>query len=233
DLTGTVAPLTVLVFWKTGLYRGAWRLAGISDLARACGATFAATILALIGHMIWSPTSLPLTVFLIYGLANIVLVAASRASYVVLLNSQHRANSQGIPVLLYGAGHGGVIAVRELFQHPEAGMRPIGFIDDDPQKRGRVVSDLPVLGSARDLSLIVHAHGVQAVLVSTTKMPPDRAEHVRSVCEQLSISMFKLDIKLERVHETPRPPEPVSSLAAPLFAAPALDSAQPAIHLIG
>jgi UDP-GlcNAc:undecaprenyl-phosphate GlcNAc-1-phosphate transferase len=233
DLAGTVAPLTVLVFWKTGLYRGAWRLAGISDLARACGATFAAAMLALIGHTIWSPTSLPFTVFLIYGLANIVLVAASRASYVVLLNSQHRANNQGMPVLLYGAGHGGVIAVRELFQHPEAGMRPIGFIDDDPEKQGRLVSELPVLGSARDLPAIVQAHGVHAVLVATTKMPSERAEQVRRVCEQLAISLFKLDIKLERIHETARAPEPAPSPAPTLPAAVLPETVRPAIQSIG
>jgi len=38
-------------------------------------------------------------------------------------------------VLLYGAGDAGLLSLRELRQNPERGLKPIGFIDDDPKSK--------------------------------------------------------------------------------------------------
>ncbi len=228
DLSATVVPLTVIVFWKSGLYRGSWRVAAVPDLVRVCAATVAVTLLALVGHAIWSPAGQSYSVFLIYGLASTVLVTASRASYVVLLNSQRRASNQGTPVLLYGAGGGGAAGVRELFEHPETGLRPIGFIDDDPGMLGRIVSGLPVLGSEANLASIIHAEGVQAVLVSSSRIRADRAERARAVCEQNGVNMFRLDIRFEPLHDGAKLPDRAPAPAVPqpaLVAAPARSSA--------
>jgi hypothetical protein len=228
SLSGMAAPLTVLVFWKTGLYRGAWRLAGVDDLMRACGASAAVTVLALVAHIIWSPAELSVSVFLIYGLVSAMLVTGSRASYVVLLSRQRRLSNQGTPVLLYGAGSGGVGGVRELFEHPETGLRPIGFIDDDPGKTGKLVSGLPVLGGHGDLESIIRGHGVRALLVSTSSIRQDRAQKAKEICERSGVSLFKLDIRLERLHDAPEAPEPAPALRMPqpmLVPAPAAEAA--------
>ena len=199
DLAGTAAPLTVLAFWKSGLYRGSWRLAGIDDLMRACAAALGVTILALVAHTIWSPPNLPITVFLIYGLISMIFVTGSRASYVVLLNSQRRASNQGTPVLLYGAGSGGVAGVRELFENPQAEMRPIGFIDDDLRKTGRLVSGLPVLGAEAALEDIIKEHGVKALLVTSAKIAASRIQHAKEICDRSRVNLLRLDIRVERM----------------------------------
>ena len=201
ELSGTVVPLTVLVFWKAGLYRGVWRLAGVDDLMRVCRASAAVTLLAIVGHLIWSPEHLSFTVFLIFGLVSAALATGSRASYVVLQSSQRRASNQGTAVLVYGAGRRGVAGVRELFQHPETGFRPIGFIDDDAMKCGKLVCGLPVLGSQRELASVIRGHGVRAVMVATSKIRIDRAAAARQACEAAGVSMFRLNIELERLHE--------------------------------
>ena len=58
-------------------------------------------------------------------------------------------------MLIYGADVRGVAAVRELFQNSAAGLKPIGFIDDDPRERGKLVSGLPVFGTERELEGII------------------------------------------------------------------------------
>lgn len=45
--------------------------------------------------------------------------------------------------LIVGAGDAGAMLLRELLKH---GIRPVGFIDDDPEKHGRRIHGVPVLG---------------------------------------------------------------------------------------
>ena len=152
---------------------GSWRVAGVADLARrlrrgGCGRHGGRGDRRI---QLLSPVPQPPAVFLIYGLVSMVLVTTSRGSYVVLLNSQQRASHQAVPVLLYGAGRHGVAAASELFDESGAGLRPIGFMDDDPGKTGRLVNGLPVLGTlVRARESLIAAHGVKAVVIASTML---------------------------------------------------------------
>src|SRR6188472_2883648 len=57
-------------------------------------------------------------------------------------------------VLVVGAGSGGQMVVRELRLNPELG-NPVGFVDDDPRKRGMRLSGLKVFGGMDELGEIL------------------------------------------------------------------------------
>lgn len=199
DLAGTFAPLTVIVFWKSGMYRGSWRLAGIPDLFRACSAAATVAILGLIGHGLWSPTGQPWTVFLIYGLVSTILVAASRASYVLLRDSQRRASTDGTPVVVYGAGKNGIAAVNELFDNPEGGLRPVGFIDDDLRTHGKVVAGLPVFGGTHSLAEILRSSAASGVVIATAAIREDRLAAVADTCARAEAKLYRMYLQFERL----------------------------------
>ena len=104
-------------------------------------------------------------------------------------------------MLIYGADVRGVAAVRELFQNSAAGLKPIGFIDDDPRERGKLVSGLPVFGTERELEGIIHMRGAQGLLVATETIPPDRLERAAQTCKQAGARMFRLNVRVERFGE--------------------------------
>jgi len=58
-------------------------------------------------------------------------------------------------VLIYGAGFAGAGLVREIRFNPRLQRRVVGFIDDDPNKKGEVIHGVTVLGSGRDATMIV------------------------------------------------------------------------------
>ena len=219
DLTVTFAPVTALVFWYSGMYKGGWRVANVTDLAYACGASVAATVIGAIAHQVLSATPQPPAVFLIYGLVNMVLVTTSRGSYVVLLNSQQRASNHGLPVLLYGAGRHGIAAASELFDDSDAGLRPIGFIDDDASRKGRRVRGLPVLGTLRDLDKLVEQHGVKAVLLTMPQIEETRLAETASACERHGIQLMRLRVLLDQlVDEATQPSGAIAAAASPAAA---------------
>jgi predicted RNA-binding Zn-ribbon protein involved in translation (DUF1610 family) len=134
--------------------------------------------------------------------------------------------------LIYGAGSRGVAAVRELFGNSASGLRPIGFIDDDIRKRGKLVSGLLVFGTERELEGIIRQRGAEAVLVASEKISEDRVERAGLACRQAGAGMFRLDIKVERfsggaphderVLSTQPPPQPSPVGNAKSSATPAM-----------
>jgi FlaA1/EpsC-like NDP-sugar epimerase len=201
DLATTFAPVTVLVFWWSGLYRGSWRVSGLDDLVRACKAVAIVTIVGGTLVTLLSDAEYSLSIFGIYGIVSLVLTASLRGSYVVLENTRLRSSHQGIPVLIYGADVRGVAAVRELFQNAAAGLRPIGFIDDDPRQRGKLVSGLPVFGTERELGGIIRMHKAQGLLVAAETIPLERLERAERTCKKAGARMFRLNVRVEQFGE--------------------------------
>jgi FlaA1/EpsC-like NDP-sugar epimerase len=74
-------------------------------------------------------------------------------------------------VLIYAAGSRGALAVRELRENPERGMVPVGFLDDDPDKWGRTLLGLPVLGPLAAAKGIAEKKGLTDVLIAHSRTP--------------------------------------------------------------
>ena len=147
-------------------------------------------VVSFIGHSLLTPTRYSPSLFVVYGLASLVLVTASRASYIVLLTLQRHTRVEGAPVLVYGAGSRGRATVQELFRDSSIGLRPIGFVDDDATKLGTRVCGLPIVGSIRDLETTLSRRGAEALLIATSKLRPDRLERVLAICRRMGTSLF-------------------------------------------
>jgi UDP-GlcNAc:undecaprenyl-phosphate GlcNAc-1-phosphate transferase len=202
DLSAAYAPVTVVVFWWSGMYRGSWRVAGLLELARACVTVVIACVSGAVVLSLVSSAHYPLSVFAIYGIISLVVTTGMRASYVVLETTRRRTSHQGVPVLIYGAGNTGVAAARELFRDSKAGLRPVGFIDDDVRKRGRLVGGLPVLGTQRDLdSLILGVHA-RALLIASAKISEERIARASNVCGPAGVKLLRLNFQVECLAES-------------------------------
>ena len=201
NLASTFAPMTILIYWWFGMYRGAWRLAGLLDLTRALAATAAVTFLGGTLAELLSGDAYSLSLLGIYGLVSLLLTVSARTSYVVLKAAKERASKRGEPVLIYGAGRRGVAAVRELFRESGDRFRPIGFVDDDVYKKGRLVSGLPVFGPSSELATLIETHRVKALMIAAANILPERLAAAAHVCGSSSARMFRLNITVEPLGE--------------------------------
>jgi exopolysaccharide biosynthesis polyprenyl glycosylphosphotransferase len=94
--------------------------------------------------------------------------------------------------IVVGAGNVGQSVARKILQHPEYGVRVIGFVDDEPRARGGGLGDLSILGSADDLRRLVSAHDVERVIVAFS-----REGHERVI--DLVRSLDDLDVQIDVV----------------------------------
>jgi len=150
--------VALATFATQGEYRPRITL-GISDgLTRTVGtATFAAVVATLITGPRAHADELAITA----AVASAAILCARTATY-GLLRRLRRAGVLSEPTVIIGSGPWAVELARTLAEHPEYGLRAVGFLD-------RVGSDhlpLPLLGSVDDLDEVVARHGIRRAIVA-------------------------------------------------------------------
>jgi len=129
-------------------------------------------------------------------------VAGSRLSFRLFGLAVARTRKEKIPVLVYGAGDGGEVVVRECRKNSHVEYQPIGFLDDDPSKEGRTLAGLRIFGGAEKLPEILQQKKVEGCIISSPKILANgHAEQLRSVCEEqgLWVKQLRLDFVEEGV----------------------------------
>lgn len=194
-----VIAVQMLSFLIGGVYGGLWRYVGIADLVAIGRAVFigaaasAALVFGIFGAGGTSGASR--AVFVLDALLLGFLVSASRVSFRLLRSVLGRwADTQpdARPVLIYGAGDGGELLLRELINNPEYKYLPLGFIDDDRNKVGKWIHGYRIFGS-EDLPKLLERYGVREVLVSTAQVPAGKLAALRNLGLDLGHMRIRID----------------------------------------
>lgn len=184
-----------LVFIPFRLYEGLWRYTSIWDLRNIVGAVLVSTgAFAALTHWGFGLTSYPRSVFVIDSLVAVVLMGGIRLFRRVVRDFGPLERRRR--VLVYGAGDAGEMIVRDMLHNPFYERAPVGFIDDDPGKRGRRIHGLRVLGSRADLAGIIAREAPEAVLIA---MPRIGAATVREIVRALT----PFDVEIETLPSLP------------------------------
>lgn len=216
-------PTTIVVFWSFKLYRGAWRLAGIEDFRRLGVAVLSASFVSFLLHALMFDTDPveAVAVFIIYTLIMLVAAGGARVSYRMLTSQRAAARRDGVPVLVYGAGFAGGRLLPELLKDCAFDMHAVGYIDDDPEKRGKIVNGIPVWGDVRYLCTALVETGAKRLVLASTHIRPERLAFAHAECARLGVEVVRLAVGFDPVAEVPEqvPMLPFEAPARPPAAA--------------
>jgi FlaA1/EpsC-like NDP-sugar epimerase len=189
-------------FFAVGVYQGVWRHFSASDAMTIAKGVLGGTIVSelIIIYMFRGQYYSP-TVFVIYAIVLVLMITGSRASFRVISDALQRRRQTGRRVVIYGAGDGGAMAVRELLNDPEQAFRIVGFVDDDPRKRWNRVRGYPVLGMFEKLSQLIASGGVDAVVLSIRTIDDSRLRTLETLCLTHAIPLSRLTVGLEPLVE--------------------------------
>ena len=107
---------------------------------------------------------------------------------------------RGRRVLIYGAGDAGDLLARELLNNPSLRYVPVGFADDDPRKRGRVIQGLRVLGGNGSFRTICAEQTIDEVLISSTRFSKERTAEIVRDCEAAGVPLKRMRIHIETLN---------------------------------
>ncbi len=199
----TILPWAVsvklLLFLAFGLYKGMWRYSGLYDLWRMIQACVAAEVV-VIAVMAWLYRfeGYSRGVFVIDGMLTLVLAGGVRMVIrtwygkkgqlrIPALWGRGRGRWDGRRCLILGAGNAGEQVLRELMENRDEGYQAVGFLDDNPQKIGRSIHGLPVIGPVQDLERVVRRQAVNEVLIAMPSATGPQMRRVVGCCEQAGI----------------------------------------------
>jgi UDP-GlcNAc:undecaprenyl-phosphate/decaprenyl-phosphate GlcNAc-1-phosphate transferase len=203
-----IRTLPVLVFIKMsvflvmGVYRGLWRYTSMSDLIVFAKAVAVSSVVSLIVLLFaFRFAGFSRKVFVIDAVLMLLFLAGSRMAFRVFRQILPAVGTRnGRRVLIYGAGDGGELLLRELRNNRELNLAPIGFLDDDPAKSGKVIHGLRVFGGNGDLGTVCSQHEVDEVVISSMKMTEERVQEVLQTCAARQITVKRMRITMEELN---------------------------------
>ena len=135
----------------------------------------------------WIPRTVPAGA----AVGTLVIAAWGRALWRHFSELEMRRLNQqdGVRVLVVGAGEAGRELVGSMLRDPQRQWRPVGFLDDDPQKRHRRIRSIPVLGPVRQLGEQVRATGVSSVIIAIPSASAETVNRIRVAAMEAEASV--------------------------------------------
>jgi UDP-GlcNAc:undecaprenyl-phosphate/decaprenyl-phosphate GlcNAc-1-phosphate transferase len=191
-----------LAFYLSGVYKGVWRYIGFNDFLRFALASLGAVIFTVLIIKILYPSQ-PYTfdIFLLYTVFIFLALAASRSSFRILdrLYDLQKTGVEQQRVLLIGAEDEGEFALRWILRNVDMGYHPVGFIDKDPLKKGRIIHGVSVLGGYDDLEKALIERNVNGVIISNGEEISDNKNvWIVESCQKCGVwvRLLRLDFEL-------------------------------------
>jgi len=213
-LLGSIAFVALgkaLIFTLLGLHSKWWRYFLTRDfpsLLRATALASAAmvvvfTVLQPFEYVgpegVLEPLNIPRSVVVFDFILTTALLAGARIVTRLWIERPTKADRgrKTSKSLIVGAGQGGQMVVRELQLNPNLGVRAIGFVDDDPRKRGMGLLGLRVLGTTDRIADLLESHKPDEVVIAIPSAPGELRARVVAACRERQIPVRTLPTVFE------------------------------------
>lgn len=193
-----VVILKLFAFLAGGVYRGLWRYTSVSDLFTFAKSVVLGSVLSVLGIVLlfrfdgFSRKLFVLDCFLLF-----LALAGSRLAFRLFREFIPTPAGSGRRVLIYGAGDGGEMVLRELRNNPAWEYQAVGFVDDDPFKVGKVINGLRVYEGGDGVVAACSEQQIDEILISTNKISGDILDKVRRIGGDHEIEVKRVRLVIE------------------------------------
>ena len=183
-----LAVAVVAALGARGMYVHRLSLSALDDLPAVLGSALLAAATAVTAVAITGEAA-AVSPIALAALAWATVTAVLHGGVYHLVRQRRRRRGEGVRTLIIGAGLVGTRIGQALFDHPEYGLRPVGYLDE------QAAPDLsplgpPVLGRVIDLPVIAAATGAQAVVVAFSWLQETDLVDVLRGCDRLDCEIF-------------------------------------------
>lgn len=187
---------SIFVFWRMRLYNSIWRFASYSELLRTIVATGITFVFHCIGITVLFGR-MPLSYYVFGIMIQFALTLGVRFSYrFVLLERSRQRKSEEIAkakrVLLIGAGKAGQMILRDIKTAKELKDIVCCIIDDNPNKWGRYVEGVPVIGGRDDILSAVDRFKIEKIVLAVPSASAQEKRDILNICKETGCELKNL-----------------------------------------
>ena len=175
-------PVSILIFALFGLYTSLWAYAGLGEAVRICFASVTVSALQYAAMRLFShpmPRSFPI----IHAMVLALLLCFLRFSYRIVRTVLHGNRKQRRRTLLVGAGAAAAVTIQDLRNSGFSRNKIVCIVDDDPEKFGRRLHNVPVVGTRRDIPAIVERYHIEEIILAVPSATASQRREIIKICE--------------------------------------------------
>ncbi|MCI5945022.1 MAG: hypothetical protein MRZ41_10050, partial [Eubacterium sp.] len=188
------AGFCIIVFWFMRLYKSIWRFASYSELLRVILATVITGIVHIV-CMTGFVLRMPISYFVFGIIIQFCLTLGIRFAYRFILLMRGRKNKEIAyekRVMLIGAGSAGQMIFRDIKGAKETNEKVYCFIDDNQNKWGRYIDNVPVFGGRESIMEAVDKFGIEKIYVAIPSAKPEDKRDILRICNETPCELMNL-----------------------------------------
>lgn len=185
---------TIFVFAQLRLYNSLWRFASFSELNRVIVASVITTIFNIVGMTAFIQR-MPLSYYIIGAVLQFGLTLMIRFSYRYMNLERSKREKDAKPLhnaMIIGAGAAGQTLIKELKSSGEVKSKACCVIDDNPNKWGRVMEGVPIVGGCEDILINVKKYKIDQILFAIPTASAQARREILNICKETDCELKQL-----------------------------------------
>ena len=166
-------------------YSSLWRYAGEEELVSILSACLVYVIPVYIAHRL-----IGIDYSILFYVVSTILIIGYTGGLRLVYRTGRRFKTRMIVsqdsqrVLVVGAGSAGQMIINELKENPQLKKVPVGIIDDDINKIGRVIHNVKILGNTSQVKEIVEKENVDEIILAMANVDKARKSEIINICKE-------------------------------------------------
>lgn len=186
--------LTIAVLYMLKLYHSIWRFVSFKELTRVIYSSIITTVIHTIGITVLF-ARMPITYYVFGAMIQFCLILGIRFSYRFILLERSRLKSNQIEsrnVMLIGAGSAGQLILRDITMASETNDRVCCIIDDNPNKWGRNMEGVPIVGGREDILSNVSKYKINKIYLAIPTLSNSEKRDILNICNETDCEIKSL-----------------------------------------
>ena len=172
-----------IIYFILKIYNNSWRFSGTSEYMSLVALSSSTTILSYMFRIFLRLDTKSSLYFEAWIIFTFLLIVSRFLMFLTRMKGITRSDANSENVLIYGAGESGVLLVKESRINPNFPYKIVGFLDDNPNKKGGKVYGLKVLGGLEDVEKVVEKNDVSKIIIS---MPSVEQSKISNILKELN-----------------------------------------------
>ena len=179
--------ISIVVFYGMRLYHSIWMFAGIDEAKRIVQSYMILLVFYGVGILAMD-LRMPRSYFLVGYVFSIMCTVGLRFGY-RLLRSYLRSTRSSVEaatdrVMIIGAGQAGKTLILEMQNSRHMKTKVCCVIDDNPNKKGRLLEGVPIVGNRYDIEEMVQEYGITRIVYAIPAASADDRKAILNICKQ-------------------------------------------------